>query len=111
MSKFDDVYGGRWLKAGDLDGKSHALQIEAAEWQEVGKEREEKIVLGFIGRGKQLILNATNARTLADTWGKCESLWAGRWLEVSAVETAFGPGVRVKPAEPPVATETADIPF
>ena len=110
MSKFDDVYGGKWLKAGDLDGKSRKLQVDSAEWQEVGKEREEKIVVAFNGHSKNLILNATNARTLADAWGKAEVAWGGKWLEASAVETAFGPGVRVKPCEAPV-EEATDIPF
>jgi hypothetical protein len=111
MSKFDDVYGGRWLKASDLDGVAKQFQIEAAEWQKVGKEQEEKLVLAFIGKQKGLILNPTNAKALAEEWGKDERLWPGRWLEARAVETAFGPGVRVKPTEAPLEEASSAIPF
>ena len=102
MPSFDDIYGPRWIKAGDLDGKIVKLQIELADWQEVGSENEEKIVLAFVGQNKRLILNVTNARALAQAWSKNASLWAGRWVEMWSVETTFGPGVRVRPIEPPV---------
>ena len=108
MPSFDSVYGSRWLKAVDLD-KPQKLQIEAAEWQKVGKEKEDKIVLAFSNHAKCLILNVTNGRALADAWGKAEALWPGRWLEAAAVETTFGPGVKIKPIQPPV--EPAGIPF
>jgi hypothetical protein len=110
MSRFDDIYGGRWLKAGDLDGRAQKFQIEAAEYQKVGKEQEEKLVLAFIGKNKGLILNATNAKALADKWGKSEETWPGKWLEAKPVETAFGPGVRTTPCEAPLAA-SEDVPF
>ncbi len=111
MSQFDKTYGGKWLKAGDLDGRQRELQIDDARWEEVGKEREKKLVLGFIDEDKRCILNTTNARRLADKWGKSEASWCGKWLQLAAVETSFGPGLQLNPIESPTVASNVDVPF
>lgn len=103
MSKFDDVYGAKWFKSADLNGDSK-FQIEKAEWQKVGPEKEDKIVVAFVGEKKPLILNKTNANELATAWTVRESTWAGKWVELTTVQTSFGPGIRLAPSE-------ADVPF
>jgi hypothetical protein len=87
-----------------------ALQIEAAEWQEVGPKKESKIVPAFIRQHKGLILNKTNANALKDAWGKSEAAWVGKWVEARATQTSYGPGVGLTPCEAPV-TATGGVPF
>src|SRR5262245_9454691 len=109
MNRFDRIYGGKWLKACDLDGEKHQLQINAADWKEVGRDREEKLVLEFINSFKPLILNATNARRVAERYGKQEVAWQGKWVEAVQTETAFGPGIQLTPIDPPAVVEA--VPF
>ena len=112
MSKFDKIYGGRWMKAVDLDGQRRQMQIEDATWEKVGKEQEDKLVLKFMEQDKRFILNATNARRLAEQYGKNEVGWPGKWVEAVQVETAFGPGVQITPIEVSAdVAASADVPW
>lgn len=60
----DIIGGGAYLKAADLQGKRHAVTIEAWEIEEGKFGRQ--IVLSFVGKDKKLTLNKTNARMITN---------------------------------------------
>jgi hypothetical protein len=62
--KIGDIYGGKFLKAEDLQGQKHVVEIE--KWEIVThKDHKQQIALHFVDREKMLGLNLTNATTLA----------------------------------------------
>ncbi len=50
--RVSELYGGRILKRRDLHGQMHQLRIEAVAVEEVGDEREGKLVVYFAGQEK-----------------------------------------------------------
>ena len=94
-NSINDIYGGgRYLKAADLKGRAHKLVISSAELVEF-KERDgraqNKIVLGFDGREKMLVVNATNARRLAQvTESEQWDQWKGHECVLIPDKTEMG---------------------
>lgn len=102
MPKVSQVYGGTYLSGADLAGRTHQIRIEAVAVEEVGDEREEKLVVIFVGAKKSLVLNKTNASTLVSAFGDDTDAWVGRQVELFTVPVNFNgktfDGVRVRAA-------------
>ena len=62
----------------------------------MGVPREAKDVLYFIGKRKGLVLNPTNARTLAQGLGDSSNGWGGATIVLYEEETDMGPGIRIR---------------
>jgi len=74
---------GNWLSAKDLKGQSHRVKISDTEIVEVKNDDGEavaKICLHFSGKEKTLLLNKTNAKTIAQGLGDEEKDWAGNMI-------------------------------
>ena len=103
MPKVSEVYGGAYLTGADLAGKSHRLPIQSVAVEEVGDEREEKLVVSFTGAKKSLVLNKTNASTLVSAFGDDTDAWSGRTVELFTIPVNFNgrtyDGVRVRAVE------------
>lgn len=105
---FDRTYLGSW----DLGEKDVIVQIERVEAAKVkgatGEEKRAPIVY-FRGKKKGLVLNVTNAKTVAKLYGKHVEKWAGKAIALYATRTlAFGEEVdciRIRPEAP------AAVPF
>ena len=101
MSKVSEFYGGTYITGADLAGKTHRLQVKCVEAEEVGDDRERKLVVYFTNAQKGLVLNKTNASTLVSVWSDETDEWRGRWLEAFTVPVTFNgrtyDGVRVRP--------------
>jgi hypothetical protein len=67
--KLSDHRGGATLKCADLGQKEHLVQIESIREEEVGEERERKLVARFEGKSKGLVLNDTNLETIEAAFG------------------------------------------
>lgn len=67
----------RFLKALDLGGKRFRVRIVRVGRDEVGDDGE-KWVLYFEGAQKGLVLNKTNARTIAESYGDELEGWVGK---------------------------------
>ena len=67
-----------------------------------------KYVIMFEGVEKGLVLNKTNARRLAEAYGKQSSNWIGQIVQLYAEDTTFGKGVRVRPMRKPVTPAEPD---
>jgi hypothetical protein len=85
MTDVYELYQGQYLRAGNLGGKEHAVQIMQAPAEMVGQgeKAQQKIVLHLAKpNGKplkqKLPLNKTNAMLLASVFGPRTENWIGR---------------------------------
>lgn len=117
MASINDVYkgAGDYLKAEDLKGKMIGLIIESSELKEYDRDgggKDVKIVLSFVGKDKQLVVNKTNAATIAETHGDDYENWGGCSIKIFPTRVDFGgkmvDAIRVKMPEPEMAEPDED---
>ena len=110
LPKFNHVdllFPSKYLKAGDLRGKDVTVTIADIEPRhELKTERgsEEKPLMSFRGAKKGLVLNKTNAKTIAKLYGPEVTEWIGKPITLYAAEVpAFGEvveAIRVRQKRP-----------
>jgi hypothetical protein len=118
----DQLYPSRFLRCTDLGGKPMRVTIAGITREDVGGEQ--KVVLAFADGAKSLILNKTNARSIAKILGNETRGWNGHDIMLVPAQVDFKgdvvDGVRVRPApaqksappagdEPPFDDDTQDI--
>jgi hypothetical protein len=89
--KVSEIFQSKYLKAGDLPEEgSQVVTIEKIGLEEIGKDKETKIVLYFEELQQALICNKTNARTIARLMGS-EDLddWVGKTIRLYRTEVDF----------------------
>jgi len=100
MPKVSDIYSGAYLTGADLAGRTWRMKVFAVAVEEVGDDRESKLVMALDGAKKSLVLNKTNASTLAGAWGNDTEAWLGREVELFTVPVTFSgrtyDGLRVR---------------
>ena len=112
MTSIDSIYasGGDHLRAEDLKGRMFNLTIEDFDVVEFpandNGKAETKVVLSFNGAAKTLVVNKTNAESIANVYGKELEDWPGKPVTLFATQTSFGgkmvPCIRVTiPQQPP----------
>lgn len=106
MSKVSDVYGGQYLKAVMIGDETYRLEIKSVEEELVGQDQERKLVVYFKSTDKGLILNATNANTLAESYGDDTDRWAGKTIDLYTIWTEYA-GRRIKGVR--VSTESSGL--
>ncbi len=129
MPKISETYtsNSQWLKADDLKGNAVIVSIESVSEVQMeardGKPAHMKLEVHFPGSEKALLLNATNAKALADMFGDDTDAWTGKSFEMFSmpVQGPNGPttGIRLKPvaqaappaAEPAAAPADGGLPF
>ncbi len=69
MPNINDLFPSRWLKAADLAGNEFDVTIQVAKLETVhnprAKKEEQKLAVYFKGTEKGLLLNKTNANSIA----------------------------------------------
>ena len=98
------AFPSKYVRAADLpDGKFITVTIDRVETDNVagnGEPEECKPILFFAGKEKGLVLNKTNANTIAGAYGQETDDWLGKPVLIYATETQYGgkmvPCVRVK---------------
>jgi hypothetical protein len=106
MVEFDNLYGSRFLTAGDLKAPVTARieKIEVETFTRDGQRSRPKAVVYFEGTSRPVVLNQTNATSLARAFGKDFTAWIGRDVEVRPETTTYGgkivPALRLYPAPP-----------
>ena len=111
IDDFDDLYGSKYFSVSDLKDSEPRLKVgkvEVAELREKNGTTKRKYVMLFEGVEKGLVINKTNARKLADAYGKQSSKWIGQIVQLYAEETSFGKGVRVRPIRKPATPAEPD---
>jgi hypothetical protein len=101
----NDFFPSKYLKAADLQGAEPVVTIDRVDFEPVGRDREMKAVLYFVGKAKGLILNKTNCNKIVELIGSAiTEEWAGSKLKLYATETQFGGDtvdcIRIKPVAP-----------
>jgi hypothetical protein len=82
MPTLNEMHPSKFLKADDLDQEDLVVVMKKIEMETVGQgaEREEKWVLYFKGQDKGLVLNKTNAKTIAGLYGNDTDGWMGKQI-------------------------------
>jgi len=77
---WDELYPGRFLKAGELQGRFVTLTIADLDLEELESDAGKKIkgVLSFKETTKQIPLNKTNGICLREMFGRKVSEWIGK---------------------------------
>lgn len=82
---------GSHIKAEDLQGRDVMVQIREAKVEELGQEKDKKVVIYFQGKEKGLALNMTNTDTLIEMFGTDETDdWVGQWIVLYKDRTKYG---------------------
>lgn len=117
MANYNDAFPSRYIKASDLQGKAPIVTIDHVSLEEVGREKDQRWVVYFIGKEKGLVCNKTNARTIStianspdtDEWGGvaiqlfvAQVDFAGDTVEAIRVRMPKAPVVGAKPKPKPV---------
>jgi len=81
----------KFIKVADLAGRATALTIAEVVEETVGQGRdaEDKVVLYFTETDKGLVLNSTNANTIADFFGFETGQWLDGKIELFPTTTDF----------------------
>lgn len=103
VPNINDAFPSKYIRASDLRGAQPVVVIDHVSTEEVGKDREEKLVVYFRGKEKGFVLNKTNATKIAALTGSEDTdEWSGRSIRLYAAEVQFGSdiveAIRVKPA-------------
>jgi len=75
------LYPSEYLCAADLQGKAVTVEIESVkveELQSADGHEDQKPVIRFTGKAKRLVMNKTNAKSIAAIHGNDTDGWAGK---------------------------------
>ena len=76
--KLSQAFPSNYLKVTDLQNRRIAVTMDHVEFEEVGSDKEEKLVVYFEGKEKGLVLNKTNATMIEEITGTDETdEWPG----------------------------------
>ena len=87
--KISDVFPSKYLKAEDLEGANVTVTIEEVNREEVGPKKESKLVIRFVNTRKKMVLNKTNATTIAKLYGEETDEWLGKRIILYSKDTEF----------------------
>lgn len=103
MVNINNEFPSNYLKAADLQGQAVKVKVKEVVPEDIGSDR--KLVIYFDGKSKGMVLNKTNARTIADVFGDETENWTGAEIEVFAMKVDFQgrmvDGLRVRVPPPP----------
>ena len=104
----NSAFPSNYLASHDLQGREIQLEIDDVKWEKVGDDQ--KAVVYFIGKQKGLILNKTNASTIAEKLGYETNNWHKKTISVYPTETDYQgkrvPCIRIRMSETPVGPDT-----
>jgi hypothetical protein len=89
--RISDAFPSDYLKASDLNDRSVTVIISKVELVELGKgrDKENKMLISFAGKQKQLVCNKTNANTIAKLYGDDTDGWIGKAITIEPREVEF----------------------
>lgn len=86
---YDELFPGRFIKAGDLKGRDVTVEIADVEKEELPQEKggdRERGILSFKGTKKKLVLNRTNGECVKAMFGRKVPGWIGKRLTLYPAE-------------------------
>ena len=115
----NDAYPSKYLKAADLQGRSVVVTIERVDIDKM-TDGKTKPVVYFHHKEKGLVLNKTNSKKIAATYGDDTDYWSGGKIELYPCEVEFQgdtvdairvrPPSRVNGGQPPARPVAAPVP-
>ncbi len=89
--KISAAFPSQYLKCADLNGKPWDMKIRTVALEDLGQgsDKEEKPVIYFHKAQKGLVLNKTNATTIAKVYGDDTSAWTGQGVQVFPTQVEF----------------------
>lgn len=87
--KISEAFPGKYLRCADLQGREVKKKIAYCETEKVGMNGEEKPVLHFINEQRGMVVNKTNANTLAYALGDDSEQWRGREIVLYPTRVDF----------------------
>ena len=83
------AFPSEFLRAVDLQGRQVRAVIDRVDLREVGNDGEHKPVVFFRGKDKGVVLNKTNATTIANAYGDDTDEWSGQEVVLFEAAVAF----------------------
>ena len=84
------AFPSKYLKAADLNGSAVSVTIREVRMEEVGRTKEQKPVVYFMGKDKGVVLNRVNSNKIAELAGSFDTEdWGGTVIAIYPTETEF----------------------
>jgi len=87
--KLNEAFPSKWLKAADLEGQQRLVTIESVRLEAVEEGKPAKPVIALRGLTQGLVLNKTNANTLAGFLGDDTDTWSGKKIVLFPTQAEF----------------------
>ncbi len=93
--RIDKMFSSKFLKAADVEEmadeetQTAVVMIDRVTMEEIGSDQQQKPVMFFRGIEPGLVLNKTNANTLAKLIGNDTDEWAGKGIGLFTTEVDF----------------------
>ncbi len=87
--RISSAFPSKYLRAADLDGRQITVEISGIEMEDVATGEEPKPVLYFSGKSKGVVLNKTNANTIASAYGDESDEWIGQQVMLFSAHVDF----------------------
>lgn len=71
----NDSFPSKYLKASDLGGRQITVKIDRVEIEEVGRDKERRPIIYFVGKQKGMVINKTNANKITQAYGQDTDYW------------------------------------
>ena len=84
---YQEIYRSSYLRAADLKGRTAKYTISACKAEVVGENK--RLVLAFSNNDLPLVLNKTNATTLAELYGPETGEWEGKAIKLVPSTTSY----------------------
>ena len=89
MTTVAEAFPSSFLRAADLNNRTVKVAINKVIFEEIGKDKDKKPVMYFNGVKKGLVLNKTNAVTIAAMHGDQMEAWTGKEIEIFSMMVPF----------------------
>ncbi len=89
MPSLKDMYPSKWMSAKDLDGEDKVVTIRRIEEETIAQEDKWVLYFDLRQSTKGLVLNQTNAKTIAKLHGEDSDEWIGKSITLFPTEVDF----------------------
>ncbi len=114
MPSLKDMYPSKWMSAKDLDGEDKVVTIRRIEEETIAQENKWVLYFDLRQSTKGLVLNQTNAKTIAKLHGEDSDEWIGKSIALFPTEVDFKgdqvEAIRVRSKAPVTKPKTAAAP-
>ena len=115
MANYETAFPSKYIKASDLNGKAPTVTIDHVQLEGVGKDKDQRWVVYFVGKEKGLVANKTNSKTIATIANSPDTdEWAGTQIQLFVAQVEYQgevvDAIRVRMPKAPVTGRIAPKP-